>query len=100
MVSWPKMRTTLTLDPDVAALLKKAVARGEVTFKQAVNDALRRGLTEARAHDAEEAMGSESGASRRFVIDVTDNAAIQEMWDREDYSDLHRRQPPPVRDKP
>lgn len=40
------MRTTLTLDPDVAALLKKAVARGEVSFKEAVNDALRRGLAD------------------------------------------------------
>ena len=39
------MRTTLTLDPDVAAMLKKAVARADVSFKQAVNDALRRGLT-------------------------------------------------------
>jgi hypothetical protein len=38
------MRTTLTLDPDVARLLKeKATDRGS-TFKKVVNDALRRGL--------------------------------------------------------
>lgn len=43
------MRTTLTLDPDVAALLKKAVARGEVSFKEAVNNALRRGLSDVAA---------------------------------------------------
>ena len=40
------MRTTLTLDPDVAALLKKTVARGHVSFKQAVNEALRRDFIE------------------------------------------------------
>lgn len=45
------MRTTLTLDPDVAALLKKALAKGDQTFKDVVNSALRKGLetTEAQA---------------------------------------------------
>jgi len=38
------MRTTLTLDPDVALKLKARVTRQGVTFKQAVNDAIRRGL--------------------------------------------------------
>ncbi len=39
------MRTTLTLDPDVAQLLAKEAARRGVTFKQVVNDAIRRGLS-------------------------------------------------------
>jgi hypothetical protein len=38
------MRTTLTLDPDVALKLKRVMARRKVTMKQAVNDALRSGL--------------------------------------------------------
>ena len=38
------MRTTLTLDPDVAEQLRKAVAKGDQTFKDVVNAALRRGL--------------------------------------------------------
>ena len=38
------MRTTLTLDPDVASRLQKEAAKGKRTFKQIVNDALRRGL--------------------------------------------------------
>lgn len=38
------MRTTLTLDPDVAAMLKKAVAGGKSSFKDVVNAALRAGL--------------------------------------------------------
>ena len=38
------MRTTLTLDADVARTLKAAVRRRRVTFKEAVNHALRAGL--------------------------------------------------------
>jgi hypothetical protein len=38
------MRTTLTLDADVARTLKAEVRRGRVTFKEAVNRALRAGL--------------------------------------------------------
>ena len=39
------MRTTLTLDEDVAALLKRIAAKHKGSFKQLVNQALRRGLT-------------------------------------------------------
>jgi hypothetical protein len=38
------MRTTITLDPDVAARLHEEVRRRDITLKQAVNDALRAGL--------------------------------------------------------
>jgi hypothetical protein len=38
------MRTTLTLDPDVAQELKTRTADGKASFKEVVNDALRRGL--------------------------------------------------------
>ncbi len=41
------MRTTLTLDADVAALVKKAMRSGR-SLKEVVNDALRRGLGESR----------------------------------------------------
>jgi hypothetical protein len=39
------VRTTLTLDPDVARALKARTADRGVTLKQVVNDALRRGLS-------------------------------------------------------
>jgi hypothetical protein len=39
------VRTTLTLDDDVAALLKKEVRKSGEPFKQAVNRYLRLGLT-------------------------------------------------------
>ena len=38
------MRTTITLDPDVEQLLRKTIRERDVTFKQAVNEALRAGL--------------------------------------------------------
>jgi hypothetical protein len=41
------MRTTLTLEPDVAARLKKRAQRDQVPFKRVVNDAIRAGLDAA-----------------------------------------------------
>ncbi len=38
------MRTTLTLDSDVAALLNRLLKARKTSFKQLVNDALRLGL--------------------------------------------------------
>lgn len=38
------MRTTVTLDPDVAAKLKAAARERNVPFKVALNDAVRAGL--------------------------------------------------------
>jgi hypothetical protein len=40
------MRTTLSLDDDVAAQLDAWRAKQKLTFKEAVNSALRRGLNE------------------------------------------------------
>ena len=50
------MRTTLTLEDDVAALVKRAVRSRRATLKQVVNEALRAGLTAdpGKAREAEE----------------------------------------------
>lgn len=42
------MRTTLTLDEDVARLLRQETRRSGKSFKEAVNQFLRLGLTAAR----------------------------------------------------
>jgi plasmid stability protein len=42
------VRTTLTLDEDVAAKLKAEARRSGRSFKETVNSALRRALTQAR----------------------------------------------------
>jgi hypothetical protein len=38
------MRTTLTLDPDVAQLLRETMEHEHVSLKDAINEGLRRGL--------------------------------------------------------
>ncbi len=43
------MRTTVTLDPDVQVLLKRAMRQRDKSFKQALNDAVRAGLAGAPA---------------------------------------------------
>lgn len=43
------MRTTVTLDPDVQALLKEAAHRSGKPFKVALNEAIRAGLKPHRA---------------------------------------------------
>lgn len=42
------MRTTITLDDDVAAQLKAVARERDVSFKEAVNSAVRRGLSVER----------------------------------------------------
>ena len=42
------MRTTLTIDDDVAALLKQEMRKSGEPFKQVVNRAIRLGLTEPK----------------------------------------------------
>lgn len=43
------MRTTVTLDPDVAAKLKELAREGGVSFKEALNTSVRRGLQSGEA---------------------------------------------------
>jgi hypothetical protein len=45
----PHMRTTVTLEPDVAAKLRMVTRERGVPFKQAINDALRAGLATGTA---------------------------------------------------
>lgn len=42
------MRTTVTLDSDAEALVRRRMKERGVSFKQAVNDAIREGLTRPR----------------------------------------------------
>lgn len=53
------MRTTLTIDDDVAAMLERVLKRRGGTFKETVNEALRRGL---------EIMGRPRRASRPYRV--------------------------------
>ncbi len=42
------MRTTITLDPDVEALIRTVMKERGISFKEALNTAIRAGLTHAR----------------------------------------------------
>jgi hypothetical protein len=42
------MRTTVTLEPDVQALIRKAMKERRISFKEALNSAVRDSLTESR----------------------------------------------------
>lgn len=42
------MRTTVTLEPDVDALIKRAMRERDLTFKQALNEAVRAGARRTR----------------------------------------------------
>ena len=54
------MRTTVTLEPDVAAKLKELAHRRRASFKETLNDVLRKGLT-SQAGTAE--------PSERYVVE-------------------------------
>jgi hypothetical protein len=43
------MRTTVTLDPDVAAKLKQAAREQGISFKEALNSSVRRGFERGEA---------------------------------------------------
>ncbi len=40
------MRTTVTLDPDTAALIRRRMRERGISFKQALNEAIRAGIAE------------------------------------------------------
>ena len=92
------MRTTLTLDADVAAMLKKTVAAGKVSFKDAVNAALRVGLTVIN----EPAKPRKRFVQRTFAGgEMPPWSEIKERMYQEDiekFNEVARRQPSRLRD--
>ena len=66
------MRTTVTLDPDVERLLRKAVRDRGVSRKEALNEAVRAGLTRSR------------GQRRRPFVQKSYSLGSEQLfrWDR------------------
>jgi hypothetical protein len=84
------VRTTLTLDPDVARLLEQEVHRLKQPFKQVVNDALRRGLTGGRRgralppfrvepHRARLLPGVDRGSFNRLADELEEDAVVAKL---------------------
>jgi hypothetical protein len=81
------MRTTLTLDDDVAALLKRAMSRRNRSLKDIVNEALRDGLARqvsARARATQfETRGK--GLGRCLTPNLDNIAQVLALAEGEDY---------------
>jgi hypothetical protein len=82
------MRTTLTLDPDVVQLLKQEEHRLRKSFKEVVNDAIRRGLSpqtraqarrpyRVRPHRTGLRAGIDAGGFNRLVDELEDEAVVE-----------------------
>jgi len=86
------VRTTLTLDDDVAAMLKRLQQSRSAPFKQVVNDALRRG--------ADDLLNEKPPERKQYtfpvsmgppLIDITDVSAVLAMMDEDE--DMRRYGP-------
>jgi hypothetical protein len=81
------MRTTLTLDDDVAALLARIRASRKTSFKAVVNEALRQGLQQmtspATPHPPYRTRSVSLGACR--VGDLTDIAELLAVGEGDSY---------------
>jgi hypothetical protein len=84
------MRTTLTIDPDVARMLAEEVHRQRKPFKQVVNEAIRRGLAPAtrsrgsgryrvRPHKTTLRPGIDAHAFNRLADELEEEAAAEKM---------------------
>jgi hypothetical protein len=68
------MRTTLTLDDDVAVLLERIRQTQRLTLKEAVNQALRRGLQEmATKPEQPKPFRTRTASCGRLLIESLDN---------------------------
>ncbi len=84
------MRTTLTLDPDVARLLTEEAHRLRKPFKHVVNEAIRKGLAPAPAGASQEVFraqphtttlrsGIDVASLNRLVDELEDEAVVEKL---------------------
>ena len=77
------MRTTLTIDADIAAELKRLQRQGDGTWKDLVNDALRRGLRDIDGKKkTRKPFQTKTFDCGRLLVDSLDN--VWEVLDRVD----------------
>lgn len=86
------MRTTLTLDPDVAQMLADEAHRARRPMKQVVNDAIRRGLSRRSGSDVKRyrvtphvttlAAGIDAGRFNTLADELEDEAVVARLGQR------------------
>jgi len=81
------MRTTLSLDDDVAVLIERARAKGGWSLKDVVNEALRRGLRQMEEPEPERPryVTPSSDLGRCFVGSLDDVAEALTAGEGEDF---------------
>ena len=83
------MRTTLTLDPDVAQKLQERMTRRKETLKEAINRALRDGLASEQLDVREQfvveghACGFLPGIDRDKMNQLADELEVEEFLNRQ-----------------
>jgi len=84
----PNVRTTVTLDPDVAAKLKRLAGERQISFKEALNSTVRSGLLReeapARAYAAPSRRlglrpGVDLGKALRLSAELEDAETFREL---------------------
>lgn len=78
------MRTTVTLDDDVRALVERAMVERRISFKAALNDAVRAGLQAAPAeevHTLVRPMGARMDLTHatRLAAELEDEELVRKM---------------------
>jgi len=71
------MRTTITLEPDVDALVRKAMRERGITFRQAINEAIRTGLRNQPAREPYRMPSFPIGLRPEFDWDRASHIAAQ-----------------------
>jgi hypothetical protein len=85
------MRTTVTLDPDVEAMLRKEMRRRGEPFKQVLNKAIRAGLRNMGKSRGEEAFDPLTFDMGRPRVDLTKAAALAAELEDEEIIGRYRR---------
>ena len=75
----PHMRTTVTLDPDVAAKLKEEMRSKDISFKEALNSSIRRGLDNSGRPRATAKMGARPGVNLDKALQLAGELEDEEL---------------------
>lgn len=80
------MRTTVTLDPDTEQLIQRRMRERGITFKEALNDAIRAGAAKAGSGEPFRTEVASMGESRvnldralQVVADLEDDELLRKM---------------------
>lgn len=81
------MRTTLTIDDDVAAVLNRLRKTGDQSYKELVNEALRRGLglTHSRSSKHKRVYTRVADLGRCLIGDISNIGEVLAIAEGEDY---------------